>query len=176
MYIKEKIQPWVKELVQCHGAAYASPNNVELILDPDDETFHLGCRWPAAEIPGTPAVHLEFTREFEDYYAFTNVFPIHFLHDLDFLTPEGLFKLYHMGELYISALVDGLGFFENLLFRIRKGGTCVWDDEANARIQYTGQLLHSPEEIILFTRKYIDSKYPMLSDMAPYQETPGLSP
>jgi len=158
MRTKEKIQPWVADLIQSYGGMYNSPNHAELILDPEEETFFLGCRWPAAKIAGNPVIHLEIMREFEDYFTFINVFPIQDLHDLDYLTPEGLFKLYGMGEMQISAIVEEKDLSLNLIFSIENARTRIKDDETEKVILYSG-LLETTEEIILFTRKYINDYF-----------------
>jgi len=159
--MSERFQPWVGELIQKHGGIYTTTNNLQLIVF-EDESFTFVGRWPSAEIPGTPTVRIDIGRQFEDFCEFDRVFPIRQLNDLDNLTQEGLFKLYGLGEICISALVEEEWIFEDLTFRIQNGATWIWDNELDEIIPYSDGLLSTPEQITNFTRKHIFSKYPLL--------------
>jgi hypothetical protein len=156
---KEKFQPWIADLIQKHGGIYTTPNNFELIVDEEDGSFSFHGRWAGDETPGSPEIRIDIGRVFDDYNAFTYVFPIQHLTDLDHLTPGGLFKLYAMGDIWIATLAEEDLIFEDLTFRIEDGATRIWDNEGEQVIPYSGNLLSTPQQITIFTRKYIKSKY-----------------
>lgn len=162
----ERIQPWVSDLILKHGGMYTTPNDyVELIIQ-EDESFTFTCSWPAADLPGRPTIHLELGRTFDDYFEFEYVFPILELSDLDNLTPEGLFKLYGSGDIWIFGNVDENPTFEFLGFKLENGATQIWDASDDQIIPYSGDPLVTPEQITFFIRNYIKDKYPLLEGTA----------